>query len=64
MKVGSVGVQGKYFSDRVMMVTRDQGPVFTVSAQLDLTKLCAVLVEMSQDQHGAVDINTVNNWLQ
>ena len=64
VQVGSVGVQGKYFSDRVMMVTRDQGPVFTVSAQLDLTKLCAVLVEMSQDQHGAVDINSVNNWLQ
>jgi len=48
VKVGSIDVQGKYFSDRMMMVTQEHNPLFTVSCHIKLNKIIAVLVELAQ----------------
>jgi len=65
--VGHVGVQGKYLSQRVMMVGHDTGgyiPLYTVSANLNITRMLGVLMEMVQDNEGRVDCNKIANWLQ
>jgi len=64
VSVGNIGVQGKYFSDRMMMVSQDSSPLFTVSCNINLTKMIAVLVELSQDPSGNVNIDKISQWLQ
>lgn len=64
--VGHVGVQGKYISQRVMMVGHDAEyiPLYTVSAHLNITSILGVLVEMVQDNKGRVDCNAIAELLQ
>ena len=72
IQVGSVGVQGRYFSDRMMMVAGGAGavagagtqPLYTVSASVNLTRLLAVMVELGQQQDGTVCLDTVHQWLR
>ena len=66
MDVGHVGVQGKYISQRVMMVGQDAEyiPLYTVSAHLNITSMLGVLVEMVQDNKGRVDCNSIAELLQ
>jgi len=56
VKVGSIDVQGKYFSDRMMMVTQEHNPLFTVSCNISINKLIAVLVELAQRPNGSVNV--------
>ena len=70
IQVGSVGVQGRYFSDRMMMVAGGAGagpgtqPLYTVSASVNLTRLLAVMVELGQQRDGTVCLDTVHQWLR
>ena len=62
--VGQVGVQGSYLSDRLMMVTGDNSPLYTISANINLTRLMAVSLELAQDTEGRVQWELIENWLQ
>ena len=68
--MGSVGVQGRYLSDRMMMVAGGAGagpgpqPLYTVSASVNLTRLLAVMVELGQQRDGTVCLDTVHQWLR
>ena len=62
--VGQVGVQASYLSDRMMMVTADNAPLFTVSANINLTRLLAVCLELAQDSGGGVQWDLIEKWLQ
>ena len=64
-----MAVQGSYFSRRVMMVGQEAGsgtylPLYTVSAQLNLTSILGVLMEVVQDKEGRVDCDKIGQWLQ
>ena len=62
--MGQVGVQGSYLSDRLMMVTADNSPLYTISANINLTRLMAVSLELAQDTEGRVQWELIENWLQ
>ena len=62
--MGQVGVQGTYLSDRLMMVTADNSPLYTISANINLTRLMAVSLELAQDTEGRVQWELIENWLQ
>ena len=62
--VGQVGVQDSYLSDRLMMVTGDNSPLYTISANINLTRLMAVSLELAQDTEGRVQWELIENWLQ
>ena len=64
VSVGQVGVQNSYLSDRMMMVTADNSPLFTVSANINLTRLMAVCLELAQDSEGGVQWDLIQTWLQ
>ena len=64
VSVGQVGVQNSYLSDRMMMVTADNSPLFTVSANINLTRLMAVCLELAQDNEGGVQWDLIESWLQ
>ena len=69
VEVGHVAVQGKFLSDRVMMMGLEAGskavmPLHTASAHLNITKMLGVLMEMVQDKEGVVDCNKIGQWLQ
>ena len=69
VEVGHVAVQGRYLSNRVMMVGQEAGsntyqPFYTVSAHLNITRMLGVLMEMVQDKEGMVDCSKIGGWLQ
>ena len=63
VSVGQVGVQNSYLSDRMMMVTADNSPLFTVSANINLTRLMAVMLELSQDSEANIQWDLIDRWL-
>jgi len=69
VEVGHVAVQGRYLSNRVMMVGQEAGsttyhPFYTASAHLNITRMLGVLMEMVQDKEGMVDCKKIGQWLQ
>ena len=64
VEVGMIGVQGKYFSDRLMMVTDDHSPLFTISCHINITRIMAVLIELSQTPEGTVDFDKINSMIK
>merc|ERR1712059_175576 len=63
VEIGHIAVQGNYFSRRLMMSARgkEEGEycdLHTVSGQLSVTSLLAVMVELSQDKGGGVDLKS------
>jgi len=67
VEVGHVGVQGKYLSQRVMMVSQvddEYLPLYTISAHLNITRMLGVFIEMVQDKNGRVDITKISDRLQ
>ena len=63
VSVGQVGVQNSYLSDRMMMVTADNSPLFTVSANINLTRLMAVMLELAQDSEANIQWDLIESWL-
>ena len=61
--IGHVGVQDSYLSDRMMMVTADNSPLFTVSANINITRLMAVMLELAQDSEAAIQWDLIDSWL-
>ena len=73
-----MSVQGRYLSDRVMMVHSPRvvaspgqsvvplAPYYTASMQLDMTRLLGVAVELCQDptEPATLDLDLVHTWLQ
>jgi len=67
VEVGHVGVQGKYLSQRVMMVSQEADeylPLYTVSAHLNITRMLGVFIEVVQDKNGRVDLTKISDRLQ
>ena len=69
VEVGQVAVQGNYFSKRMMMVGKEDDsntyfPLYTLSGNLNLTRILGVLVEMVQDKEGGVDCGKIGQWLK
>ena len=61
--IGHVGVQDSYLSDRMMMVTADNSPLFTVSANINLTRLMAVMLELAQNSEADIQWDLIDSWL-
>ena len=63
VNIGHVGVQDSYLSDRMMMVTADNSPLFTVSANINLTRLMAVMLELAQNSEADIQWDLIDSWL-
>ena len=63
LTIGHVGVQDSYLSDRMMMVTADNSPLYTVSANISLTRLMAAMLELAQDSQADIQWDLIDSWL-
>ena len=61
--IGHVGVQDSYLSDRMMMVTADNSRLYTVSANISLTRLMAAMLELAQDSQADIQWDLIDSWL-